>query len=128
MATREQMPLRWAQAQENLGIALLKLGEREDGTEPLEQAVAALRASLEERTRERSPFGWAETQMYLGEALRSMGEREGGSQARLKEAVEACDAAVTVFEEGHVDYYIGKARDGRAHAEALLQKQQGGPG
>jgi hypothetical protein len=37
----------------------LRLGERESGTEKLEQAVAAYRAALEERTRERVPRDWA---------------------------------------------------------------------
>ena len=39
--------------QNNLGNALRTLGEREDGTERLEEAVAAYRAALEVRTRER---------------------------------------------------------------------------
>jgi hypothetical protein len=34
-------PLVWAATQTNLGIALWRLGERESGTEKLEEAVAA---------------------------------------------------------------------------------------
>ena len=39
---------RWATTQNNLGIALWTLGERESGTARLEEAVAAYRAALEE--------------------------------------------------------------------------------
>ena len=52
-----------------LGTALWSLGERESGTERLEQAVAAYQAALEERTRERVPLDWATTQNNLGNAL-----------------------------------------------------------
>ena len=49
--------------------ALEALGERESGTARLEEAVAAYRAALEERTRERVPLDWAATQNNLGNAL-----------------------------------------------------------
>ena len=69
------------------------LGERESGTARLEEAVAAYRAALEERTRERVPLDWATTQNNLGNALRTLGERESGT-ARLEEAVAAYRAAL----------------------------------
>ena len=69
------------------------LGERESGTARLEEAVAAYRAALEERTRERVPLDWAATQNNLGTALRTLGERESGT-ARLEEAVAAYRAAL----------------------------------
>ena len=47
------MPLDWATTQNNLGVALATLGERESGTARLEEAVAAFRAALEEWTRDR---------------------------------------------------------------------------
>jgi exonuclease VII small subunit len=64
------------------------LGERERGTARLEEAVAAYRAALEERTRARIPLDWAATQNNLGNALRALGKRESGT-ARLEEAVAA---------------------------------------
>ena len=67
--------------------------ERESGTARLEEAVAAFRAALEERTRERVPLDWAMTQNNLGAALRTLGERESGT-ARLEEAVAAYRAAL----------------------------------
>ena len=50
------MPLQWAGAQNNLGAALAALGERENGTARLEQAVAAYCEALKELTRERVPL------------------------------------------------------------------------
>ena len=57
-------------------------GERESGTARLEEAVAAYRAALEERTRDRVPLDWAMTQNNLGNALCDAGragERDGAS-------------------------------------------------
>ena len=84
---------RLGRTQNNLGIALLTLGERESGTARLEEAVAAYRAALEELTRERVPLDWARTQNNLGDALSRLGERESGT-ARLEEAVAAYRAAL----------------------------------
>ena len=55
--------------QSNLGNALFRLGERESGTERLEEAVAAYRAALEAITPERSPSDWAMLQKNLKRAL-----------------------------------------------------------
>ncbi|WP_347268685.1 hypothetical protein, partial [Paracoccus sp. (in: a-proteobacteria)] len=79
--------------QNNLGNALLSLGERESGTGRLEEAVVAYRAALEENTRARVPLDWAGTQNNLGNALLSLGERESGT-GRLEEAVVAYRAAL----------------------------------
>ena len=76
----------------DLGATLCALGEREIGTARLEQAVAAFRAALEERTRERVPLDWAETQDDLGNALKLIGERKSGKW--LEEAVAAFRAAL----------------------------------
>ena len=91
--TRERVPLDWATTQNNLGLALARLGERESGTARLEEAVAAYRAALEERTREGAPLQWAATHNNLGNALVRLGERESGT-ARLEEAVAAYHAAL----------------------------------
>ena len=59
----------------------------------LEQAVAAYRAALAERTRDRVPLRWAMTQNNLGNALATLGAQESGT-ARLEEAVAAYRAAL----------------------------------
>ena len=79
-----------------LGTALATLGERESGTERLEQAVAAYNAALEVRTRERVPLDWATTQNNLGNVLLILGERESGTE-RLEQAVVAYNAALEEF-------------------------------
>jgi hypothetical protein len=53
---RERVPLDWAITQNNLGNALRTLGERGSGTARLDEAVAAVRAALEEWTRVRGPL------------------------------------------------------------------------
>jgi tetratricopeptide (TPR) repeat protein len=88
LTTGERMSLDWADTQNNLGLALMSLGERERGTAQLKEAVAAFREALQERTRERVPFDWADSQNNLGLALGRLGERENGT-AQLKEAVAA---------------------------------------
>ena len=80
----ERTPLDWAAAQNNLGIVLWSLGERENGTARLEQAVAAYHAALEEYTRERTPLDWAMTEGNLGSALAALGERESGTGWRRR--------------------------------------------
>ncbi len=42
------VPLAWATTQNNLGAALQALGERESGTAPLDEAMAAYREALKE--------------------------------------------------------------------------------
>src|SRR5262249_40096956 len=59
---RERVPLDWAQTQNDLGLALATLGEREADTAHLEEAVAMYHLALEERTRKRVPLDWAQTQ------------------------------------------------------------------
>ena len=70
------------------GVALATLGEREPGTERLEQAVDAFTEVLKEQTREQVPLDWATTQNNLGVALSALGERESGTE-RLEQAVDA---------------------------------------
>ena len=100
--TRERMPLQWATTQNNLGNALGRLGEREGGTERLEEAVSAYREALKERTREQVPLQWAQTKNNMGNALWKLGEREGGT-GRLEEARAATALALGVYREAGMD-------------------------
>jgi len=93
--TRDRVPLQWATAQMNLGNALARLGEGENGTRGLEEAVAAYRAALQEYTRDRVPLQWATAQMNLGKALQTLGKHESGT-ARLVEALAAFDACLMI--------------------------------
>jgi tetratricopeptide (TPR) repeat protein len=101
LAPRSERPLDWATTQNDLGIALRTLGERESGTARLEEAVVAFRDVLEERTGERVPLQRAETQNSLGVALWRLGERESGT-ARLEEAVAAYRDALKEYSRERV--------------------------
>jgi tetratricopeptide (TPR) repeat protein len=99
-----RQPLDWAMTQMNLGNALSRLGARESGTARLEEAVAAYRAALEERTRERVPLDWAGTQANLGTALQALGERIH-DRAKLEEARKAISAAFEVYMQAGQEQY-----------------------
>ena len=88
VAPRERVPLDWAATQNDLGVALLTVGGRENETARLEEAVVAFRAALLARTRDLVPLDWAEAKTNLGATLSALGQRESGT-ARLKEAVAA---------------------------------------
>jgi tetratricopeptide (TPR) repeat protein len=103
LAPRERVPLEWARAQDHLGVALTTLGERESGTQTLEQAVAAFREALKERTRERAPFDWAKTQTNLSEALVALGDRVGET-AMLEEAVAILREALREYTREHAPF------------------------
>ena len=91
--TRDRLPSSWAATQANLGNALEKLGEREDGTDRLEQAIVAYRAALDAQIS--APLDWAMTRNSLGTALERLGERES-APARLEEAIAAYRSALAV--------------------------------
>lgn len=74
--------------QNNLGIALKTLAERESGAARLKEALAAYREALKEYTPDRVPLQWAITQMNLGHGLSMLGERQGRT-ARQEEALGA---------------------------------------
>ena len=63
MRTPQQVPLQWANTQDNLGDALVFLGNRESRTGSLELAANAYRAALEVFTPEH--MNWATTQRKL---------------------------------------------------------------
>jgi hypothetical protein len=62
------MPFQWATTQNDLGIALSVLGERENDTAKLEEAVAAHREALKVQNRESEPLAWAGITGNLGVA------------------------------------------------------------
>jgi tetratricopeptide (TPR) repeat protein len=101
---RDREPLEWAQIQNSLGSTLEKLGERENGTARLEEAVGAYRNALTIREA-RSTRAMALNN--LGTALSTLGERETGT-ARLEEAVLALRQALQ--EGGSTDISIDWAQ------------------
>ena len=109
----------------HLGNALHTLGEREAGTERLEQAVEAFRAALTEHTQDRVPLDWAMTQNNLGNALSTLGQREVGT-VRLEQAVEAFRAALTEVTQDRVPLQWAMAQMNLGNALQTLGKREGG--
>jgi hypothetical protein len=89
-------PLDWAMTQNNLGIALARLVERESSTVHLSEAVAAYRAALQERPRARVPLDWAGTN-NLGKAPEMLSERENTSTRRTTNCPTRYSSALTKF-------------------------------
>ena len=108
-----------------LGNALWRLGERESGTAQLEEAVAAFRAALTERTRERVPLDWARTQGNLGGALVRLGERGRGT-TRLEEAVDAFREALKELTRERVPVDWATAQNNLGNALATLGQRESG--
>jgi exonuclease VII small subunit len=100
------------------------LGERENGTARLEEAVEAFRAALQEQRRERVPLDWAETQGNLGSALRMIGERESGI-TWLEEALRAFESAVNVYREADLRQHESYFDDQMRSIRQLIAQRQG---
>ena len=109
----------------DLGTTLSTLGERESGTERLEQAVEAYRAALEEWTRDKAPLEWAGTQNNLGNALKFLGERESGTE-RLEQAVAAYKAALEEWTRDKVPLDWATTQNNLGNALSTLGARESG--
>ncbi len=101
------------------------MGEREEGTARLEEAVTVYLAALEVRTRDRLPLDWAMTQNNLGSALLRLGEREAVT-ARLEEAVTAHRAALEVYTRDRLPLDWAMTQNNLGNALLALGKRQEG--
>jgi hypothetical protein len=110
-------------ARTNLGIALGRLGERESGTERLEEAVAAHRVALEEQSRERVPLDWAGTQNNLGNALSTLAARQKNTLL-LEEALVSMRGAVDAYQQAGEGYWLPIAQRRIAKMEAELAEMK----
>ena len=109
-------------AHNNLGNALSTLGERESGTARLEEAVAAYRAALEERTRDRVPLQWAMSLGNQGLAMMGLADRNK-DVAMAKTAFEQINTAYEAMHSGghgsFADYYKARLPEARSLFERL---------
>ena len=94
------MPLQWAMTQNGLGSALVRLGEQENGTIKLEEAVAAYREARKEWTRERVPLQWARSFGNEGIALMLLAERRGDAGMAETAFSQINEAFETIREGG----------------------------
>ena len=109
----------------SLANALATLGARESETTRLEEAVAAYRAALEERSQVRVPLDWAATQNNLGNALRTLGDRESGT-TRLEEAVAAYRAALEEYTRERVPLDWAMTQNNLGIALSTLGERENG--
>jgi tetratricopeptide (TPR) repeat protein len=123
LAPRAVRPFDWAMTLNNLGNALVALGEREAGSGYFEAAVAAYRDALKERTRDRVPPDWAMTQNNLGNAFLAWGEREGGAE-QLEEAVAAFRAALGEYARDSVPLDWAMTQNNLGNALLVLGERQ----
>ncbi|MGD9728935.1 MAG: hypothetical protein AB7V39_21490, partial [Nitrospiraceae bacterium] len=103
--------------------ALSTLGERESGTQRLNEAVTAYHNALLEHTRERAPLQWAMTQNNLGNALRALRERESGTQS-LNDAITAYHNALLEHTRARVPLQWAYVQHGLANTLDILAKRQ----
>ena len=103
----------------NLGNALRSVGERAGKSEPLEEAVAAYRAALQEYSPEKTPFDWAMTNNNLGGVLKLLGERSKDPR-RIEEAIEKYELALSVRELKSAKQFHDSIQTNLWAASALL--------
>ena len=95
---RKRLPLSWALAQNSLGLALMKLGDQQVGSERLLEAATAFEAALDETTGEHLAVDRGATLHNLALTFSKIGERESGSEY-LKKAVEFFQRAMETLRE-----------------------------
>ncbi len=103
---------------------LRTLGQRETGTDRLEQAVAAFRSALEERARDRVPLDWAGTTYILAYTKALIAERTG-DLARAKAALPKATEARDVLRDGGHEAWAGYADNAIAAIEAIIGRLSG---
>jgi tetratricopeptide (TPR) repeat protein len=101
---QEERPIRWSQTQNNLGRALLILGQRVTGVTRITEAAAAFRQSLEILTpllaTSDQLVNWATISNNLAGVLARLGERMGDSQ-KLSEALSILETARARISRDH---------------------------
>lgn len=104
--------------QRNLGTAYYHLGFRLNGDRAenyLSKAASSFQAALQVLTRNNSPRTWATISIYMAGALAELGSRQGergdqrASENNLRQAVDRCRNAVSVFKERDDDWAQAKA-------------------
>lgn len=94
--SRDQEPLAWAEAQNNLGNVLAALGQQQRDIELYEKAIQCFNRALEVLSQKDTPLIWAATQTNLGSALQALGRQECDSTS-LKQAIDAYTNALLEY-------------------------------
>jgi hypothetical protein len=112
-----------------LGEVLRLIGERTDGTEALEQSVAAYRAALQVRTQEATPVDWAWTTDDLAWALKTLGQRTGNRAmvAEARQLMQASWDTYTAQGYDHTEYFTPRLAEVDATLASLPPPPPAGP-
>lgn len=121
--SRQEMPMEWAKAQNDLGNALRTLGELELSVQHLNGALKSYRDALQEFTRNRYPIQWAKVQNNLGNTFHLLAGFESGT-VYLTEAVKAYLAALEEFPQWRSPFYWAKIQSGLGSALAVLGRRE----
>lgn len=114
-------------ANRHLGLALLTLGEADNSTRMLAEAVTALEAALVGAGNDgRDRLEWAETQNALATALQALAEREW-SLERLEAALKARRNAWVLYQSAGLDTYRFYFDTRIAALEELIETRRAAP-
>ena len=111
--------------QSNLGNALLKLGERENGTGKLHQAVAAYQEASKIWTRQQFPLDWATLESNLGYAFQLIGQREARHEL-LAASVTAYRRALEEWTRDLVPMYWASAQSNLGNTLKIIGEREAG--
>jgi tetratricopeptide (TPR) repeat protein len=127
---RYTFPDKWAQNQNDLGVALMTLGLKGNQDPEIRRAISAFQEAIIETPRSRNPVLWGQLQARLAEALKALGTREANNQM-LAAAISAYRLALTVQDRGETpvqwataQYNLGTALQGLGQRDgdpAILQ-------
>lgn len=99
LVSERDCPFAWAEANLELGLLLLQIGDRECRPERYLAAALHFKPAIEVFTRERAIDGWARAQIGLGHALRGQAGFQGDVVVS-RDAAFAYRAALGILTEG----------------------------
>ncbi|HVY51784.1 MAG TPA: caspase family protein, partial [Devosia sp.] len=88
----------WARVELGLTSVLVYLGDREQGTQSLDQALKAIKDAISLTDKASRPLEWAQAQSTLGNVLRLIGDHTG-DPAQYAKSAQAQRAAVAALDE-----------------------------
>ncbi len=94
--SRRDLPMQWVALQNEMGNALLALGERETRPRALKQAAKTFKTALDAWPPDQAPLDRVMLHTKLGVALMRLAEREG-SRRRLEKASQEFQAALVQY-------------------------------
>jgi tetratricopeptide (TPR) repeat protein len=116
----------YAGIQNNRGLALMLLGEREADLANLNKALEILGEALEIRTEEIAPFDWACTKVNLAGTLVPLGERTG-ELVDFQSAIESLRDALRIIKRSQNPRLWAMAQNNLGIARIAVANEQNEP-